>query len=42
MMVIIFYFNNEAQEKAHDGRYVKHDRLAMSTLVAPLYFLSEK
>ena len=42
MMVIAFCFNNEVHEKVHDGRYVKHDRLAMSTLVVTLYFLLEK
>ena len=32
-MVIVFYFNNEVHEKICDWRYVKHDRLALTTLV---------
>ena len=42
MMVIVFYFNNEVHEKVCGGRYVKHDRIAMSTVVVALYFLLEK
>ena len=41
-MLIVFYFNNEVHEKAHDRRYVKHDRLAMTTLVVILYYVLEK
>ena len=41
-MVIVFYFNNEVHEKVCDGRYVKHDRLVMTTLVVTLYYVLEK
>ena len=42
IIVIVFYFNNEVHEKVCDGRYVKHDRRAMITLVVTLYYVLEK
>ena len=41
-MINVFYFNNEVHEKVCDGRYVKHDRLAMTTLVVTLNYVLEK